>query len=849
MMERVSVENIKSLEHIRKSILAAFFILRSSIIINESNSIILFLLTLHKEGFTNGLTSLDNLHLKFQGASSPDSKSKYEDSLNEALQKRLSGIFKEIDDELSYSIINISSQELYDILKIFETFDQKLFVEKFAQIFDEALLTFRKFEGKYSDEYFQPVELTKFITGLVKLPKNANVYNPFAGVASYGIALEDNCNYIGQEINFKNWAIGTLRLKAHNRCGKAKIILGDSINNWLGKNEKFDLIISTPPFGLKRDLGTEDRPFKAVEADLIQNSINSLKPDGKLIVVVPLRFLTDNPHQSLRRKLISLDNLDKVIAFPEGLLFSTGTPFALLVIDQQKSSSGKTAFINTNGFIEKLSKGGNKLDHNALLRYVNNNTEDDSFKWVNNDEIKLNEYSFLPSRYFIFEELKNAPYPLEELGRLINLIPKEIVNSEAQGLFIRIGDLATNPFSSIKDFSEVDVMSIPQNASILKENSLMLSLVGNDLKPTYFKKSYETVYYSSNYIVAYTINTQKVDIEYLLYELFSEYVSRQIKSFKGGSTIPYITKNDLLKVRIKLPSLEQQKEIVLSRKTEFVLTEEKKLEKLKVDISINKADQDSLLRHRIRGKVRNVKSFFKILKAIIDQEITKEIQNPYKLQAESSNRSLGESLQILERDIESIYQAVDSAGREIELKDAKMERIDLVHFVSQYCSELEERKTKPFKLTFNNIDEDLLENGTVKIFINGDTGLLTEMFNNLVENAEKHAFNNSYSIKNHLYVDLLLNFDFMEAQLDFSNTGIPLTSLTKWGNAVKKGTCAGLYAGKGIGLWHVNEIMKIHGGSLEFTDETQDSIGKDLVSTFELYFPIEIEKDDESTLV
>ena len=63
---------------------------------------------------------------------------------------------------------------------------------------------------------FNPLKL-RFICGLFELPEGAKVFNPFAGLASFGVNLDKGQDYFGQELNQKTWALGALRLMAYER--------------------------------------------------------------------------------------------------------------------------------------------------------------------------------------------------------------------------------------------------------------------------------------------------------------------------------------------------------------------------------------------------------------------------------------------------------------------------------------------------------------------------------------------------------------------------------------------------------------------------------------------------------
>src|SRR5690606_24058650 len=146
-----------------------------------------------------------------------------------------------------------------------------------------------------------------------------------------------------------------------------------------------------------------------------------------------------------------------------------------------------------------------------------------------------------------------------------------------------------------------------------------------------------------------------------------------------------------------------------------------------------------------------------------------------------------------------------------------------------------------FKIILN-VDEEALKEAKIKeIFINGDKSLLQKMFDNIVENAEKHAFNNEISIKNRIQIELLYDFDNLEVQLDFGNSGKPLPEGYSWESFTRKGSKSGLNGGDGFGGWFINEVMKKHGGRFGFTDERgPEGIEGDIITSIELTFPIDI---------
>ena len=169
-----------------------------------------------------------------------------------------------------------------------------------------------------------------------------------------------------------------------------------------------------------------------------------------------------------------------------------------------------------------------------------------------------------------------------------------------------------------------------------------------------------------------------------------------------------------------------------------------------------------------------------------------------------------------------------------------MKELFLLGFLKEYVSELKVREPE-IEIRYW-IDEEVVEEEDIlDVVINSNKELFVEVLDNLVENAKSHAFT-KFSGKKSIEISVLLTGiqDFKEIQIDVSNTGHRVRESFDMNYFTQLGSKAGENAGSGIGLWHVDKIMKKHGGRFEFTDELgPEGVGiPDLVSTFELYFPV-----------
>lgn len=145
-----------------------------------------------------------------------------------------------------------------------------------------------------------------------------------------------------------------------------------------------------------------------------------------------------------------------------------------------------------------------------------------------------------------------------------------------------------------------------------------------------------------------------------------------------------------------------------------------------------------------------------------------------------------------------------------------------------------------------DLDESaIIEYGISAIYISGDKDIIRKMLDNIIENAERHAFTNSIDNGNKIKIELIYDFEDSSVQIDISNTGKALPVNISFDALVRKGSTSGENSGDGFGLWFVNEVMKIHKGTFSFTDETgPEGIKGGYTTTMELTFPKILAKNE-----
>lgn len=275
-------------------------------------------------------------------------------------------------------------------------------------VFEELIRKFAELSNETAGEHFTPREVIKlmvnvlFITdrdiltkpGLVK-----TLYDPACGTGGMLSVAEIYLNELnskaklevfGQEINPESYAIckGDMLIKGQN---PANMKFGNTFTVDGLEDEKFDYMLSNPPFGV--DWKKAEKIIKA-ESDnkgfagrfgaglprindgaflFLQHMISKMKRDGSRIGIVfngsPLfTGQAGNGESEIRKWIIENDWLEAIIALPDQLFYNTGISTYVWILSNHKSQErkGKIQLINATGAKdEELLKEG-KLAFNRF---------------------------------------------------------------------------------------------------------------------------------------------------------------------------------------------------------------------------------------------------------------------------------------------------------------------------------------------------------------------------------------------------------------------------------------------------------------------------------------------------
>lgn len=214
----------------------------------------------------------------------------------------------------------------------------------------EGLLEKSASEGKKgAGQYFTPRVLIKSIVRCMKpdprTAKEFTICDPAAGtggflVAAYewlmeqtkgGLGREDvkritQKTYYGTELVPRPRRLALMNLYLHGITGN--IYLGDAIYEPL-KSERFDCVLTNPPFGTK---GANQAPVRDdftiatsnKQLNFVQHVMNILKPGGRAAIVLPDNCLFEDKAGEVIEILMQDCNLHTVLRLPRG----TFTPYS-----------------------------------------------------------------------------------------------------------------------------------------------------------------------------------------------------------------------------------------------------------------------------------------------------------------------------------------------------------------------------------------------------------------------------------------------------------------------------------------------------------------------------------------
>lgn len=455
----------------------------------------------------------------------------------------------------------------------------------------EYLLSIMGSQGD-AGQFLTPRHIIDFIVAVVNPTKDDKVLDPACGTAGFLVSAykhileqHDGKNPDGSKNNekpltpdqrralmnnFEGYDVdpGMVRISQVNmylhHFRNPKIYNYNTLTDVERWKDTFDVILANPPFmSPKGGVPRHNKfgiPSNRSEVLFVDYFITHLRPKGKAGMIVPegIIFQSATAHTALRKKLLE-DGLYAVVSLPSGVFQPySGVKTSILFFDNERAKQ------NTEILFVKVENDG--FDLGATKRPINKNDLPQALEIVNAwkygkklesklavyvEKTKIAEggdYNLSGDRYRVATDYTNAKWPLVELGEVCEILDskrKPITKSDREtGEYPYYG--ATGILDYVKDY-------------IFNEK---LVLIGEDGakweigdKTAFIAKG---KYWVNNHAHVLRPDRTKI-IDELLVELINQ---MDLTSYISGVTVPKLNQEKLRSIKIPLPPLEIQEQIV-----------------------------------------------------------------------------------------------------------------------------------------------------------------------------------------------------------------------------------------------------------------------------------------------
>jgi len=275
-----------------------------------------------------------------------------------------------------------------------------------GQVFEELLRRFSEMSNETSGEHYTPRDVVRLLVSLLFAEHREDlggqgvirsIFDPCCGTGGMltigkeyfreQINPDADIRLLGQELNAQTYAICKSDMLITGEDPDS-IRLGSSLSDDQFQGQRFDYMITNPPFGVswKSDEGTVKAEAQTATGRFsagtprisdgallfLQHMLSKMEDRGSRVGIVfngsPL-FTGDagSGESEIRRYIIENDWLECIVALPEKLFFNTSISTYIWILTNRKSSArqGKIQLINAVDFHDEMKR--NLGDKNTLI--------------------------------------------------------------------------------------------------------------------------------------------------------------------------------------------------------------------------------------------------------------------------------------------------------------------------------------------------------------------------------------------------------------------------------------------------------------------------------------------------
>jgi type I restriction enzyme M protein len=464
----------------------------------------------------------------------------------------------------------------------------------------EYLLSILGSQGA-AGQFRTPRHIIDFIVAAVDPKKDETICDPACGTAGFLISafkhiLKENKekpltpderknlmdHFVGYDISPDMVRLSKVNLYLHG-FPNPTIFEYDTLSSEEKWDENFDVMLANPPFMSPKG-GIRPHKRFSVQANraevlFVDYILEHLRPNGRAGIIVPegIIFQSATSYKTLRKLLIE-DGLLAVVSLPPGVFNPySGVKTSILLFDNGLAKKTKDILflkISNDGF--DLGAQRREIDKNDLPQALEIIKE---YKTAlkENKKFKLNEkqgeiahlvakekiaesgdYNLSGDRYIETVNFANQKWPIVELGEITEEKTDRVKNKNLQVLTVS----NTQGFVNTEKYFTKKVASENiSNYKIIKRNFFAYNPSRINVGSIAFNKNGVDGCVSPMYVV-FEIVDSKLNPDYLFKILKSGKVAKEISLKSQGAVRTQLRYKDLRKIKIPLPPLEVQKEIV-----------------------------------------------------------------------------------------------------------------------------------------------------------------------------------------------------------------------------------------------------------------------------------------------
>lgn len=632
----------------------------------------------------------------------------------------------------------------------------------------QAIISSNDISYQSSFGFIQPQEVTDFITNIAAFPKEAVVYNPFAGANSYAISLPNTID--GEEISEISWALGQIRLYAFGAQPRSDIKLGDSFES-ISDGKKYSAIISSPAY--LKDKGKEI-------GDIVSQLYDKLDANGTLACIVTANFLFSLKNKAFRKKIIEGKAIKAIINLPTNIFTGTSVQQAVIILTKGVANE-YVIFADASGYTRyaKSVYRQTAFDWEQFLRDMQDDVEDywDRGSYMVEDCVsvplpydQIKDYDLTPSKYLV---------PVPEDGVQLSEVAVEVSElrgKEATANYFITGSsipASTHRKPFVPSKAGAEKIATAKNHVQLPAEAVIIAIVNGEIRTVYTEGFTEKIAFPGGFIKVLK-PAEGVSAKYLAAILSTKMVSDQIKAHCLGTVIPRLNRMDLSNIILPRFDTPEDREKLIAT---VISSEMSELESELQNAYDTQKREIRSTRHAMIQTISALSSNWEQLKMFSELkggkiDLTDVIGRINPISVERLMDSIGHAISTLERQVKALRFEKTDWGAE--------EAINPYAFINEYIAKHStpsvrmENKGKDNVADFPYFDDEgdakFHHTDAAEVFY-APVKLLERIFNNIVANAKAHGFTPDRT-------DNEIRFDWMSDDgnivITIANNGEPL---------------------------------------------------------------------------